>query len=345
LLVIGTTFANRYEILDQLGEGASADVWKANDTHQNQLVALKLFRPGLSTIHAYGEATVLTALEGPSILRVYNADTFGDIPYIATRIAGMGTAEAFVAVNPLGLPADTVVSWMRQALVGLGACHDRRLVHRDIKPANIFLDTPEFALLGDFGLAYQLDLDGTSPAEGSPHTIAPEMWATGRGSVASDIYSMGVSTYRLLIGKWPFDATTREEISALVQAGDYTRLRDVAPHVSRRLAERVEKAMALDPASRYSTWREMHAELGRSGVVSRVWRQHRPHPGHDRCWVETSRLSGLPHDVCVLPKDARHVDIEVRCASGAKRRVARMCRARVETTRLAVTLRDVFDHF
>ena len=73
--MIGTTFANRYEIMGRLGEGAN-DVWKAHDTHQQQDVALKTFRPGSSAIHVYGEATILTALEGEHVLRVYNADTF-----------------------------------------------------------------------------------------------------------------------------------------------------------------------------------------------------------------------------------------------------------------------------
>lgn len=340
--MIGTTFANRYEIIGKLGEGAN-DVWKAHDTHQNQLVALKTFRPGSSTIHVYGEATILTALEGEHVLRVYNADTFDDIPYITARIAQMGSAEGFRKANPLGLPADTVVSWIRQALVGLGACHDRGLLHRDIKPDNVFLDSPEFALLGDFGLAHQLDRDGTAPAEGSPYTIAPEMWSTGRGAVSSDIYSMGVTAYRLLTGQWPFDRPTRDELRDLVPTGRYTRVRDIAPHVSRRLADRIEKAMALEPASRYASWRDMHADLGRVGVVGHVWRRTAPHGGHDRCWTQTRATRGSLHDVCLIRTAASLVDVEVRHAGGAGHRIRGMCRSGIGERQLAVTLRDVFD--
>ncbi len=341
--MIGTTFANRYEIVGKLGEGAN-DVWKAHDTHQQQHVALKTFRPGSSAIHVYGEATILTALEGEHVLRVYNADTYDDIPYIAARIAEMGSAEGFRKANPLGLPADTVVSWIRQALVGLGACHDRGLLHRDIKPDNIFLDTPEFALLGDFGLAYQMDRDGTAPAEGSTYTIAPEMWSTGRGTVASDIYSMGVTAYRLLTGEWPFDRPSRDELRDLVPTGQYERVRDLAPHASRRLADRIEKAMALEPDSRYATWRDMHEDLGRVGVVGNVWRRSSPHAGHDRCWTQTRSTHGSLHEVCVIPAAATRADIEVRHAGGAARRIRGLCRSGVEERRMAIALRDVFDH-
>lgn len=103
---------------------------------------------------------------------------------------GRGPGSSWLNRDPLGpgpcpttvgSRADYVVSWIRQALVGLGACHDRRLLHRDIKPADVFLETQDVALLGDFGLAYQLDAEGTAPQEGSPLTMAPEMWSEGAG--------------------------------------------------------------------------------------------------------------------------------------------------------------------
>jgi serine/threonine-protein kinase len=340
--VIGTTFANRYQILAPLGDGASGEVWRAMDTHQQRLVALKTFYPGSSTIHAYGEATILTALEGEHVLRVYNADTYEDIPYIATRIAAMGSSEGFRKANPLGLPPDMVVSWIRQALVGLGACHDRRLLHRDIKPENIFLDSPEFALLGDFGMAHQMDLNGIAPAEGTPTTIAPEMWSTSSGTTASDIYSMGVTAYRLLTGEWPFEGT-RDELRLAVPLGKYVPLRDRAPHVSRRLGDRVRKAMELDPADRFADWREMHAELGRHGVVANVWRRIATHAGHDRCWTEHQAETRAKRRVCVVTTQANLVDIEVRHADGAGRRLPRLSKAGVDVRRLDVALREVFD--
>lgn len=340
--MIGTTFANRYQVTGRLGEGAN-DVWDAFDTNQQQRVALKTFRPGAPSIHAYGEASILTALEGEHVLRVYNADVFDDIPYIATRVAGLGSTEGLRKANPRGIPADIVVSWIRQALVGLGACHDRGLVHRDIKPDNIFLDNPEFALLGDFGLAHTVDGDGSVPEEGTPHTISPEMWATGQGSFTSDVYSMGVTAYRLLTGRWPIDGASRDVLREIVPRGRFERLRDVSPQISRRLADRIEKAMSLDPADRYRSWRDMHADLGRADLVPRAWRPMSPHAGHDQCWTET-RSRGAKHEICVVPAAGGLLDVEVRHATGARQRIHAKGRTRVEPKKLRTCLKDVFDH-
>lgn len=339
--MIGTLFANRYEIVERLSDEGRNDVWVAYDTHQKQRVALKTFRPGESTILAYGEASVLTALEGDHVLRVYNADTFHDIPYIATRIAALGSTETIRQPNGY-LPADTVVSWIRQALVGLGACHDRGLVHRDVKPENIFLDNLEFALLGDFGFAHAVDADGSVPAEGTPTTMAPEMWSTGRGSPSSDIYSMGVTAYRLLTGVWPFKARTRDEMRLLVPSGRYMRIREIAPQITRRLAERVERAMSVEPADRFGSWEEMHAALGGTNLASSAWRRQRGHSGHDRCWTEVRSRRGSLRDVCVIVVGSRLFDIEVRHTAGARKRILAKGRQRVEAARLPVALRDVF---
>src|SRR5262249_45608089 len=144
-------FADRYERVSPIGQGGFGVVWRAFDHNQNREVALKLYRPGVPVIHKFHEARVLTALESDHILRVYNADTdASDIPYIATRIAEAGSTEdLLVTASPYGVRPDLAVTWVRQMLVGLGACHAFGLVHRDIKPANIFLDRMDWGMLGD----------------------------------------------------------------------------------------------------------------------------------------------------------------------------------------------------
>lgn len=101
-----------------------------------------------------------------------------------------------------------------------------------------------------------MDDQGRAPADGTPVTKAPEMWSGETGTTASDVYSIGVSFYRLLTGEWPFQGSTNLEESVL--SGDYADLRDVAPHVPRRLASRIKQSMALNPGDRYRSWREMH---------------------------------------------------------------------------------------
>lgn len=340
--MIGSLFAQRYQVESQLG--GSSNVWVATDTNQDMQVALKVFDPGAPTIHAYGEAQLLTALEGEHILRVYNADTYVDIPYIATRIARLGSTEDYLSRHPEGVRPDLVVSWARQALVGLGACHDRALVHRDIKPANIFLDSEHHALLGDFGLAHPIDGQGRVPWEGTPLAMAPEMWENNEGTTVSDIYSMGVAIYRLITGGWPLYADSRAAFRPLVLAGRYPRVRDAAPHVTRRLAARIEKAMALDPADRYQGWREMHEDLAQIDLVRDVWQRIDAHSGHRSCWLELRRSGGgTLRELCVLPDGSGAFAIDVRRASGSKSRIHALSRPPVGAAALTVELRRVFD--
>jgi serine/threonine protein kinase len=339
----GPPFADRYHRRAILGTGGFGVVWRAWDDNQNQEVALKLFASSSPVIHAYHEARVLTALESDNVLRVFNADTFADIPYIATRIAAEGSAEDKLGLAaPLGARPDDAVAWTRQVLVGLGSCHAFGLVHRDIKPSNIFLESNDWALLGDFGLAHPPDAKGRVPPAGTTVTMAPEMFRQGFGTIVSDVYSIGVSMYRVLSGAWPFEGPDDPEIIRAVLNREYVRLRDTAPHVPKRLADRVEKAMANDPGDRYQTWAEMHAELANHGL-SRIWQRIVPHPTHNRCWIECrTRSRGAIHQVCVTQDASGQFDIEARRIGGS--RVSRYCRSARDERRLAIALRDTFDH-
>jgi eukaryotic-like serine/threonine-protein kinase len=336
-------FADRYERIEELGRGNFGFVWRANDHNQRMEVALKLFKSGSPTIHAYREASMLTALAGKHVLQVFNADVASDVPYVSTRIAEQGSAEDVLKDrNPLGVSPAVAINWTRHLLVGLQSCHTRGLLHRDIKPANLFLDRPDWALLGDFGLACPLNAAGVAPSAGTPVSMAPEMWANGHGGVAADIYSVGVTLYRLLTGRWPYDAATPEEVASAALAADYPPLRDVAPHVSRRLADRVKRAMAVNPADRFSSTNVMHDALVDQGVVDRVWQRIDAHAGHDRCWEEQGDGSRRAHTVCVMAAGSSY-DFETRRQTSARTRLKKYTGRAGSDKDLAVNLRRVFD--
>jgi serine/threonine protein kinase len=336
-------FADRYEQKTPLGQGGFGVVWRAFDHNQHMEVALKLFKPGSPVIHAYHEARVLTALEGPNVLRVYNADIAeADIPYIATRIASEGSAEdVLVTSSPFGVHPDTAVMWTRQMLVGLSSCHALGLVHRDIKTSNLFLERSDWAMLGDFGLAHPADMNGRVPNGGTPVTTPPEMIQSGYGTYVSDIYATGVTLYRLLTGLWPFDGQTPAEVFAAVVQGSFEPIRDIAPHVSRRLAERVEQAMAYNEADRFQTWQELHDQLGHPNLVRRSWARIAPHAGHTNCWLEAGQ--GTTHQVCVWQAGGQF-EVETRRATGAQSRVQAHCGIAKNQSALAIRLRKTFDH-
>jgi eukaryotic-like serine/threonine-protein kinase len=333
-------FANRYEQKDVLGRGHFGRVWRAFDNNLGLNVALKLFKNGTDIDDATYEAKKLMLLRGPHILPVLNADKYQDIPFVVTYIAEAGTADT--QANGLGVSPAKAISWLRDMLVGLDVCHSHRLLHRDVKASNIFLRSIDEALLGDFGLVAEMDVNGNAPAHGFWSIRAPECFVTDEASVLSDIYSAGLSLYQLLAGFDPFIRTSEADTIAAVKARDYRRIREEAPHTPRVLAMRLEKAMADNPADRYQSAAEFHAALGDLRAFPVAWSRRAPHPGHHQCWNGRNRGSGQDLIVCVTI-DGLGFRYETRKATGSQQRVLDACGSAADEQKLRVALRRVFD--
>jgi serine/threonine protein kinase len=152
--------------------------------------------------NVWQEAQVLRHLRDDHIRDIRNAAVTLGRPYIVTAFARHGTLEsALTATGGTGVPVDDVVTWMRQAAMGVARAHDASLLHNDLKPGNLFLNANRERLVGDFGLASLIPAGQTNTiANGAtPETAAPEVaatWGTGvpSASVASDVYSLGAST-------------------------------------------------------------------------------------------------------------------------------------------------------
>lgn len=312
-MVVGERFAKRYDIVAPLGDGTHGHVWHAHDINVNREVALKELNDAVNAVAAYQEAATLELLTGDYTLQVYDATTYGDVPYITTAIAPHGSTEDRLEETPSGIRPDVAVRWVRQALVGLGSAHARRLIHRDVKPANIFLKALDHAALGDFGITHRADINGQVPFAGDPLVRPPEMIRGRPGDVRSDVYSMGVTLYRLLTKKWPFEDPDWANLRAAVTSGRCEPVWDLAPHLPPRLARIVSTAMAVDAADRFETWDAMDSELGKV-TYRRNWSRVATHLGHDRCWAETPGPRRPVHEVCVIPRQ-RRLDIVVKLMS------------------------------
>jgi len=208
---IGQLIANRYEVLASLASAAQGDVYRVRDTYEDAICVLKLLNVATLTAGPWDEAQILRHLADDHILEIRNADLYAGQPYIVTALAEHGTLETeLAATNGLGLDVDQVVSWMRQASMGVARAHDKSLVHNDIKPANLFLTAIKECLVGDFGLASRVPpLPLVGVARGAtPETAAPEVragWATGAPPAAftTDVYSLGATAYWLLAAQPP----------------------------------------------------------------------------------------------------------------------------------------------
>jgi serine/threonine-protein kinase len=331
-------FAGRYERQVVLGRGGYGVVWQARDHNLGRDVALKLFARGSGITFPVREARVLTALESPHILRVFNADEYQDVPFLATEIASLRATDDQIA--GIGVAPRLAVRWVRHLLVGLEFCHANQLIHRDIKPANLFLQSEELAQLGDFGVAAIANPAGFVAAQGDFRIRAPEMYSLGAGTASSDLYSVGVTLFVLLSGVFPFDGTPAEIEQAAVH-GNPPDIRDLAPHISLQLAQRVRKSMAKDPADRYTTTREMHQALGGITPRDRSWARVPTHPGHDRCWESAADEGRLGVAVCVTSTPSGF-EIETRRNAGARSRLRAFCGTAGNESRLRVFLRDLF---
>ncbi len=315
----GELIANRYRLEKSLGQGGFGEVWKALDTHRNLDVALKLMKTR-DRGATWREATILTALRSEHILEVHNADVFVDVPYLDTALADCSLDDR---AYPHGVEPGVAIDWMRRALRGLDLCHKRGLIHRDVKPENVFLTAQGDARLGDFGVAALMDPAGTADPHGDPFIRAPELFTGGRASVASDVYSAACTLYSLLAGRSPFAGiTTMPDLETAIVGSRYPALRDIAPHVSQALSDKVRTGMKIDPAARFASAASFDSALALT-QATRTFAPQPPHPSHERCWHVEGGGGALV--VCVVGDGAgRRVEVETRHAI-SQNRVRKHC--------------------
>lgn len=328
--------------MQHLGSGVFGDVWRAVDQHLELEVAVKLLHQGTPFSVVATEAQALTALQSPHILEVLNADIYQDIPFLVTRVAQQGSVED--QLGDFGVTAGKAVRWARHSLVGVFVCHQRGLIHRDIKPGNIFVNDQDEALLGDFGVAARVGGDGLVTADGDHRVRPPEAYLSGQVDLTADIYGVGLAMYWMLTGSCPFDAQDVDDQVDLVLARAHPRIRDVAPHVPRVVAIRVERAMSAEPDVRYRSAQEMADDLARARLRGHMWRRRVGHPDHAKCWTGSRTNGTMPISVCVTSNGSDH-HVEVRRESGAHTRIRDLCTDVKGDRSLAIHLRKSFDHF
>jgi serine/threonine-protein kinase len=329
----------RYRLDGRLGSGWFGEVHLAHDLHLNYDVAIKLLRKGPDEATSLiREGEYLKALESPYVLHVENADVAGDIGYLATELAAGGSVEDQLPGE--GLAPSRVLPIMRQALIGLRACHEYGLIHCDIKPGNVFLRDHDRVALGDFGAAGRVNERGEVRVGGDPRIRAPEMLRGGAGNVRTDIYSAGVTMYRMLTGEWPVDwpgdfKTLRDR----VLAREFRDLADLAPHVPGTFIQIVRSAMAPSPSDRFGSAEQLSMDLSRVDL-GRQWARIPSHVGHESCWTDAPG-GRAARTVCVTLSAGRY-QILTRRATGAGSRIRNLCLTEIVPRRLGIELRRVF---
>ena len=262
---------NRFEILDVLGEGHHATVYRAFDPLLERQVALKLPRPGAAPTarvldRFLSEARALARLRHPRIVPVYEAGRDGDRHYIAMAlIEGRSLAER---ISERPLPFQQSVKIVAELAEALAHAHGLGIIHRDVKPANIRLDNHDTVYLMDFGIAYLPDSAEipTPPGTilGTPAYLAPELAQGGQMEVlpASDQYSLGAVLYETLCGQPPFFGPSSYVLFHAIHH-DPPSPRTIDSRIPKSLAAICQKAMAKQPDRRYSSCQELADDLRR----------------------------------------------------------------------------------
>ena len=263
---------DKYELLEEIGHGGMATVYKARDTRLDRLVAIKVLHPHLQkTPEARSrftrEAQSVAKLKHTGILEIY--DYSGDDSpesYIAAELLTGPTLKAFIETESAALPAEVAAAFTIQIARALGAAHAAKIVHRDVKPENVLLHENEKLKLTDFGIAQMVDsqsMTATGQILGSPGHMAPEQVAAGDVDERSDIFSLGTVLYYLSTGRLPFQGRNPHQILKRIVDGDFPEPLRINRAMGGELAGVLKRSMSVEPSERQGSADVLEAELQR----------------------------------------------------------------------------------
>ncbi len=265
---IGKKLEGRYEIVERIGEGGMADVYRANDVVDGKPVAVKILKKEFAENEEFlrrfrNESKATALLSHPNIVKIYDVGFSDRIQFIVMEYIDGITLNEYIEQSGV-LDWRDAVHFVTQILRALQHAHSKGIVHRDIKPQNIMMLRDGTIKVMDFGIAKfarEEGKTGTDKAIGTVHYISPEQARGAATDAKSDLYSVGVMLYEMLTGKKPFDHENPVSVAVMHMQADPKRPRSIQPELAFGLEEIILKAMQKDPADRYQSARDMMDDL------------------------------------------------------------------------------------
>jgi serine/threonine protein kinase len=270
----GTLLNGRYQLLEKLGSGGMAEVFRARDPILDRIVAIKVLRQDYSSNpefqeHFRTEARAAANLSHPNIVTVHDFGFAENLLFIVMEyIPGKDLKQLIRQRGRFTVEAG--IPLIIQACAGLGYAHRAGLVHCDVKPHNMLVSPDGRLKVTDFGIARALATmmpdEKADVVWGSPLYFSPEQARGEAPAPASDVYSLGVVMYELLSGTTPFTATTADELARLHVSARPIPIREYIPEIPTALEEIITKVLSKEPAARYRTADQLGRVLLRFGT-------------------------------------------------------------------------------
>lgn len=281
---VGSVLSDRYEILEKIGTGGMANVYRARDCRLNRFVAVKILKNEYSedtkfVTKFHQEAQAIACLTHPNVVGVYDVGEENGMHYFVMELVDGITLKKYIEKKGK-LSVRESVGIALQIANGLDAAHNNHIIHRDIKPQNILISKDGTAKVSDFGIAKAASSNTiTASTMGSVHYISPEQARGGFSDEKSDIYSLGVTMYEMLSGTLPFTGESAVSIALAHIQEDATPLAAIDATIPRGISNIVAKCMQKKTELRYPSAADLIADLkmflqdpsGEYGIISPLY--------------------------------------------------------------------------